>query len=281
MMESQALNAEDDMDTATVDTNTGGRVRFTKDMPVRILELDGTLSTVVYLVDQERSDRKGYVSLKERDGTRMVRVHHRRVLPLSVDGRAVVVETGDRFWAMCPEDGQVIEVASGSESAVCPKCSKSFLLHWLGVRPMADAATKDKAKAPKPAAAATAEPKAEKAPRRRRRPPRGRRRSSRSRSWWTWACSRSCPHCELWTKKNVKFDHERIDVQAHVLLYTGEKPRKLCFNTYNGTLGKKATELPIESFIGNSKSKKDASWFPVEDVEKARAKLEKAGYSRQ
>jgi hypothetical protein len=59
MTNDQLASEEFDVDTTTLDTNTGGRVRFEKDMPVRILELDGTISAIVYTVDQERSDRKG------------------------------------------------------------------------------------------------------------------------------------------------------------------------------------------------------------------------------
>ena len=79
--------------------------------------------------------------------------------------------------------------------------------------------------------------------------------------------------CELWTKKNVKFDHERIDVQAHVLLFTGDNQRKLCFNTYNGALGKKTPPLPIEQFLSNDSKDAKTPWFAVPDLEKERKKL--------
>ena len=84
--------------------------------------------------------------------------------------------------------------------------------------------------------------------------------------------------CELWTKKQIKFDHSDWDVAAHVLLFTGSHPRKLCFNTYNGTLGKKATALPIDEFVANRKSGGKAPWFKVEDLEKVREKLRRQEY---
>lgn len=278
------------METAQLEMNTGGRVQFVKDTEVRILELDGTVSKTVYLVDQERSDRKGFVALKERDGTRLVRVHHRRVLPLSVEGKAVVIESGDQYWALCPEHGQITAVEAGEETATCPQCSKIFPLHWLGVRPMAEATAtpaEETATAEKPAKAPKA-PKAEKAPKppKAEKPPKEPKPApvAKEPAVVDLAALAKLPNCELWTKKNVKFDHERIDVQAHVLLFVGDGARKLCFNTYNGTLGKKpGAELPAEAFCTGTPvagAKKETPWFAVPDLDKARAKLTKEGYEK-
>ena len=82
-------------------------------------------------------------------------------------------------------------------------------------------------------------------------------------------------NCELWTQGQVTFDHAKFDVAAHVLLFTGENPRKLCFNTYNGTTGKKGEQLPIEAFL---KGEKVSGSYTVKDVDKAREKLTRDGY---
>lgn len=252
--------------------NNGGRQRFVLEEEVRIIELDGSVSQTVYLVSQDRSDRKGLVSLKERDGPRIIRVHYRRILPISVDGKAHVTGTGDRFWALCPTCGRPSEVVVTDSSVTCPKCNKTYPLHWLGVKPMsAESATATKAtkepkptKATKPKAEAVAkEPKVVKEPIK-----------------VDLVHLAKLKHCELWTKANVKFDHERVDVATHVLLFTGDSPRKLCFNTYNGTLGKKATELPTDAFV-SGKADGKAPWFTVADLEKARAKLKKDGYEQK
>jgi hypothetical protein len=283
MSDSDIPDEGDDMETATLETNTGGRVRYIKETKVRILELDGTISKVPYLTDQERSDRKGFIALKESDGTRVIKIHHRRVLPLSVEGKAVVVESGDKFWALCPECGQPIPVGTGDIEISCQPCSKSYPLHWLGVKPMAEATTTEKA----PKAEKAKAPKAEKAPKapKAEKAPREPKVVKEPVKIDVHALTKF-KHCELWTKKQVKFDHPNIDVQAHVLLWTGESPRKLCFNTYNATLGKKTTELPVEQFIANKPLtgagvKKDVPWFPVPDLDKARSKLQKDGYEQQ
>ena len=89
-------------------------------------------------------------------------------------------------------------------------------------------------------------------------------------------------HCELWTKKQVKFDHPEWDVMAHVLIYAeGDHARKLCFNTYNGTLGKKCTSLPIEAFLSGTVQNGKQQWFKItDDLDKVRAQLKKAQYER-
>lgn len=68
-----------------------------------------------------------------------------------------------------------------------------------------------------------------------------------------------------------------------MLLYTGDSPRKLCFNTYNGALGKKASALPLEEFTAGTvgKGSKKEPWFNVTDLDKTRAKLTKDGYEQQ
>ncbi len=251
--------------------NSGGRKSFEVGTPVRFVELTGKISSEIYLVDAKRSDRRAYISLREQDGTRLIHVHHRRILPINMDGLAVVCESSDKLWAVCPEDGTPVGVDPTSTSMTCTKCSKTFNLHWMGERQMSDA-TKTEPKAPKAEKAPkVAAPKAPKPPKVVKEPVKV-----------DLAAIAKLPGCELWTKKNVKFDHERIDVQAHVLLFVGDGPRKLCFNTYNHALGKKAVELPLDAFIKGEPvkgAKKDTPWFTVSDLDKARTKLAKEGYA--
>jgi hypothetical protein len=90
--------------------------------------------------------------------------------------------------------------------------------------------------------------------------------------------------CELWTKKGVKFDHPEVDVNAHVLVFSaGEASRKLCFNSYDGNLGKKSPPLPIDEFLADkevSGAKRPKPWFQVKDLEKTKTKLGKDGYEQ-
>lgn len=253
--------------------NDGGRKRFKRNEEVRILELDGQVSSLTYLIGPEsetedvRADRKGYVILAEKEGTRKIKVHFRRILPLDVDNKAPVIESGDRFIALCPQCGTGIGVTSNSQNIDCPDCG-TFKLYWLGVKPMADAATE---KSP-PKKAKEDKTKAEKLIKKEPEPviP-------------DLDEYKSLPNCELWEKLGVKFDHPTIDVKSYVLLLiVDDKPRKLCFNTYNNTLGKKGEPLPIQNFLEDKPVKGARSatpWYYINDVDKTKAKLTKDGYT--
>lgn len=240
----------------------GGRLHFPTDQKVRILTLDGHISDEEYYVVTSRADRRGHVLLKEiKSGPeRTIRVTQRRVLLNLNAGDAFVVANGDRFRAVCPKCEHVVEISPSDESITCPTHGE-FPLHWrTGERPMTETITKKtKDKVSKPTAAKKDRP-------------------VREPVVVDLKQLANLDDCELWTKTNVRFDHARIDVQAHVLLYTGNHPRKLCFNTYNGTLGKKGEPLPADEFV--SKSSKDKRWFAVKDLEQARAKLTKEGYEK-
>ena len=93
---------------------------------------------------------------------------------------------------------------------------------------------------------------------------------------------------EIWTKQQLKFSDPRTDVQSHVLL-ADEPPRKLCFNTYNGALGKKKTNTE-EAFLAQLQAFKagtpiapsGTSVYPLKGVlDDARKRLEKAGYAKR
>ena len=93
---------------------------------------------------------------------------------------------------------------------------------------------------------------------------------------------------ELWTKQQLKFSDPRTDVQSHVLL-ADNPPRKLCFNTYNGALGKKKANTE-EAFLAQLKAFKDnvavtpsgASVYPLKGtLDDARKRLEKTGYTKK
>lgn len=249
--------------------NTGGRVTFSPQSEVRILRVDGKISPEVYIVDAEKSDRKGHITLKERGATKSVKVHFRRVLPVSVEGQAAVIESGGKCRAICPNCNYIETVTAVSECLTCPSHGQ-FQLYWLGAKPMTETVEK---KTGKNREKSVAGPKPERAPKVVRQP-----------IVVDLDAIASNADCELWTKGDVAFDHERINVQSHTIIFTGTNPRKFCFNTYNGTLGKDADQLPIEEFLADKEvagAKKSKPWFAVADLEKARTKLQKSGYEQR
>ncbi len=90
---------------------------------------------------------------------------------------------------------------------------------------------------------------------------------------------------ELWCRDKVNFDHATVEVVAYVLL--AENPdRKLCFQTYNGRLGKKddaIKRLALEQFRDNElhPEKQKSVGHPLKHgLDKEREQLQKAGYAK-
>lgn len=249
--------------------NSGGRVNYLLNSQVRILCCDGRVSKEVYEVESDRSDRKGHVALKEVNSNRQVRVQYRRILPVNIDGQAAVIESGGKFRAVCPKCNYVEAIFPSSENFSC-QVHGQFPLYWLGDKPMSEATTVTKTETPV-AEHPVMDRKSDKVEK------------TKQVNTIDLKALAATPNCELWTRKYVKFDHPSMNVQCHTLLFTGENPRKFCFNTYNETAGKKGVTLPFDEFIKDEPvkgAKKDRPWYAVPDLEKARAKLVKDGYEK-
>lgn len=87
---------------------------------------------------------------------------------------------------------------------------------------------------------------------------------------------------ELWSKDKVQFDHPTIDVKAFALL-ADTPARKVCFNTYDGTLGKKAKNLAalkLENFRDHNSDDdgKVIGYVLKRTLDEERKKLDKDGY---
>jgi len=252
--------------------NTGGRQIFERGLEVCVLTLDGSVSKEKYIIEPlsetetattcvtVRADRKGHVPLKEQGTNRELKVHFRRILGIELHGKVIVLESNGKYRACCPVCGNVFKIEPSDDSIICQTDGK-FELYWIGERPVETLKTK-----PNTPKTAKKEPKAKAVKKPVQEPVK-----------IDFDALVKLPDCEVWTKKNVAFDHPGVNVQAHVLLLTGDKPRKLCFNSYDGTLGKKATSLPTEAFIAGQTVK---GGFNIKDVEKEQTTLANKGYER-
>jgi len=248
--------------------NTGGRTKFAVDGKYRIMELEGSVSKEVFKVEappDESSvvaDRKGCIVLIEEGSNRRIKVHSRRVFPTSIDGCAPVIGSGDKYLALCPDCGKPHQATAATKEIVCT-CGSSHPTKWLGDKPMTSATQEKKKKASKPSAEKKAKPVKEQ---------------------FTpdMDALKALPNCELWRKGNVNFDHPGVEVLSYCLLFVNEaSSRKYCFNTYNGTTGKRGEKLHTDEFIADEPvagAKKERPWYAVKDVTKTKAKLEKDGY---
>lgn len=247
---------------------TGGRMTFEHGQRVRILTLNGNVSDEEYEIEVEKADRKGHIALIQVGTDRKVKVNQRRVLTNCAEGEAFVIESGDKYRAVCPKCSYVQEVTGSNDVMTCPIHGETQL-HWKeGERPMAEATT-------------TADKK-EKSAKKEKPPAVKKEKPTRDPITVNFDELKNNGGFELWTKRSVQFDHEKIDVQAHVLLITGDNPRKFCFNTYDGTLGKKGKPIPVEAFLKDEAQDGDKKpWYAVSDVDKAKTRLIKDGYELQ
>ena len=254
------INFNDGGHMASVMDNTGGRIDLQVGSEVRIIDNIGKISDDVYIVRASRSDRKGHVLL-EKDGVSL-KVHYKRIMQKESHGKAVCVESAGHYSAVCPECAIVIEIEPNSEQLICNVHGPKSII-WTGVKPTS---TKQ-SKTPRPKNSTQKVSKL-KGPKKMKQ------------ITVNLDDLAKLPNCELYSLTNVKFDHARVEVNAHTLIFVGPNPRKLCFNTYNGCLGKKSAELPIAEFLADNRDSKQR-WYPIKDIEKTRDQLVKSGYERR
>jgi len=234
-------------------------------MPVRLLSLDGLVSQETFEVI-EPADRRNHVMLESSDGTR-VKAHKERILPGDALGKAPAIFHSGKYVGFCPKCATQLEVIKNH--VTCPT---------HGQFPIVTHETKPKLTTKK-------QPK--------RAPAQRKQKMSKENSQPPVVDLDDIVKfgTELWTKLQLKFDHAKIDVQAHVLV--AENPlRKLCFNTYDGTLGKKKMkdpndELQLNSFRDNieaveGKHKEKLVGYQVNgEIDDIRKQLIKAGYKKR
>ena len=261
------------MSTIGKSANTGGRNKFPRGLKVRYITIQGSISAEEHLIDPNSekdvivADRKGLISIQN-DNQKLL-VQSRRIVPFDANHKSPVIETNNKYRTICNNCSNVLEITGSIESIDCEKCGKNLTLFWNGERPVTEILeTRTDGQ--------TAKITSNKS---------GKKMTETPKKFDMGELTNH-KNFELWTKRSVKFDHVEVDVQAHVLLFTADNPRKLCFNTYDGSLGKKATSLPIDAFakdeaITTEKKASHKPWFYVKDIEKARAQLKKNGYDQQ
>ncbi len=237
-------------------------------MKVRVISPDGVVSSDTYEHNAEcATDSKGRVMITDGNGN-SIAVHKLRILPEDSFGKAVVIEKNNRQFGHCPKCNKAVELDDNGEFR-CPECG---VFDTIGdsIKPIRSKKTKPSRPPKEEKPVTQSEPKVK---------------TKKSPAVLDIEIVKT--HGELWTKFQQKFDHAQIDLQSHILL--NEEPlRKLCFNTYNGSLGKKSKEpekeLKLTHFKDNSPDEQGKSVGYVlkgETIESMRQKLDKDGYKRQ
>ena len=226
-------------------------------MQVRLMTSEGGVSSELYEIVGP-ADRKNCIYVSDKDG-KQLRVHKERLLPADALGKLVAVDHGGKLKVSCPVCSRIIVAEKGF--AECPVHGKlQITSHEHLNNPGDDTSATQQEKHMSKTDATTMVDFAVVA---------------------TYGV-------ELWTKQQLKFSDPRTDVQSHVLL-ADNPARKLCFNTYNGALGKKKSNTE-ETFLSQLQAFKDGvavapsgtSVYPLKGtLDDARKRLEKTGYTKK
>jgi len=237
----------------------------------RILNAEDVITEDVYTI-VEGPDRKGNFLLVNDATQKRARAHPTRILKLNPEGSPVFRQDTE-MRAKCPKCDTTVVAEIAQEEIVCPEHG-TFPLDWskidAGVRPAVpepEKKTTGIVKAAKKAKAASGE----KTQRRAKAP-----------IQIDFDAMRAAG--EIWTKAGVEFDYPGFDVKAHILLIeAGADSRKLCFNSYNGTWGKKSKDEDLQLFLTNQRGpgNKVIGYFVKGTLDQERRKLEKSGYVKE
>jgi hypothetical protein len=225
-------------------------------MQARLLTPEGGVSNEIYEIVGP-ADRKNCIYVTDSDG-KQIRVHKERMLPLNSLGKLVAVNHGGKLKAACPVCSRTLIVENNI--AECPIHGEMQIVsHEHLTNPDEQSTTQQEVKMSKEATTTTVD--------------------------FSVVAQYGV---EVWTKQQLKFSDPRTDVQSHVLL-ADDPPRKLCFNTYNGALGKKKAHT-MDAFLSQLQSFKDgaaiapsgAAVYPLKGtLDDARKRLEKSGYTKR
>jgi len=228
-------------------------------MQARLMTPEGGVSEELYEIVGP-VDRKHCVTAIGQDSTKK-RLHKERLLPVNSLGKLVAVTHNGKLKAACPDCFRPLVVVGGF--AECPIHGKKPITsheHPNGVDNQVAAVPEREPTMAKNETAAAID-----------------------------LAQVTNFGCELWTKPQLKFSDPRTDVQSHVLL-ADNPPRKLCFNTYNGTLGKRKKSKTDDNFLQQLQAFKDnvsvspngTAVYPLKGtLEDARNRLVKASYVRR
>jgi hypothetical protein len=231
---------------------------------VRVFTPEGKISREVYKVC-ERPDRKGNILLESPTRQRL-RVHQRRLIEPERGDVALVFQIDNQSRTTCPVCGTGFVLAPDQKTIKCPVHGEFQLSRNHGARAMTtanDKRARQKADKPKarPANKALVVPV-------------------------TIDFDAIKKVGQLWTRTGTKFDHPEIEVKTHTILIppAGKRPgRKLCFNSYDGTWGKRPMPFDADRFAstGTDTTGKTIGYLLKRTIEQEMAKLRKDGYTQE
>lgn len=232
---------------------------------VRMITADGVVSEELYKIIEFDSRKNQYIL----DGKgAQFRVHRARILPKDAYGKAVAILHNNKILGICPTCKGLKEVFEREINCSCSGLVQKFSILTNGELPKTNGRNAF-SKVPKKKVSQAMENEMENT-------------TTDAVKTNVIDIAEIKKSGELWEKDNVAFDHAKIEVRSYVLL-ADNPPRKLCFNTYGGTLGKRdVSSLELDAFRTNcsGSSGKKIGYDLKKDLDTERTKLEKSGYKQ-
>ncbi len=181
-------------------------------------------------------------------------VHKRRILPVDCVNKVIIITVSGKYTITCPISNCILEPLISNGSGVCPDHGTfDVYLH-------------DSAQLP------TSQSSVERVSIKREIQMQG----------VNVDLEALKQYGEIYVKK-VAFNHSAYDVKTY-LIVAHDPPRKICFNLYNGALGKKSkdpvAELGLEAFKANDTSDSKHKVYVFKSEEELNKELAK-GYEKQ
>jgi uncharacterized Zn finger protein (UPF0148 family) len=234
----------------------------------RILNPEDVITDDVHTII-EGPDYKGNYLLLNETTQKRTRQHPTRILKINEEGVAVYRHNDTEMRADCPDCKCPQTVEIPQETIQCPEHGK-WTINWGTIE-----------SGPRPASADAGKKMATSRPLKSKTKSAAKKSIGRSKSPMAIDFEAMKQAGELWTKTGVDFDYVQYEVKAHVLIIDdGVNSRKMCFNSYNGTWGKKSKDEDLALFISDQRApgSKTIGYYIKVGVENERRKLERSGY---
>lgn len=204
---------------------------------VRYFDAFGKISKDVYIKVTDKPDKNGRYTIQNVKTQELLPIDPSRIVPASAFGKALCINGSQKYRIVCPVDRCQSEMYSEDKKTAVCKQHGTFELFHCGAHTMPNAQSEAKL-----------EPK---------------EKNETINIDETYLAQ----YGEVWAK-SADFDHANIAVLSITILAI-DPPRKMCFNTYDGTLGKKSSdpvaELGLEDFKAGGLGKKGkALKHPIE-----------------
>lgn len=215
-------------------------------MQYRILNIDGTISQKIFTVIGDLTGVK--VTLRSTIDNQDVIVHKNRMIPADKTDQALCIVSGNETMVICPKCLSIFKKQNDDGSFVCDNGCGTYPYHSLDSKSSENRSSKVM--------------------------------SLKKKNIFEIEEVKKYPSMAVYSKTN-KFNHAKIDSRSIVILHNSDKPRKMQFNIYNGSMGKKAPPLPLEAFDKNDiPSFGKCPWVAIASFDAETRRLLADGYTQ-